>query len=1130
MLNKKTIIILLILFPLLIFVGFSAWIIVSEVTFVPERKVSELVEYFGTFQETIYNKYEQVPKQISGTPIEEEKIAYKYKLESSKQFITGKPIDVGTYDVIISVDGMGECQVKFKINQKIIHLGNEQCISIEYGKNNGQDRYWAGMQSLIANRIQFFDATGENYNLDLSEYSVIGMQNEDFYYTNANDKEGKAYKEKYNSLETTTNIIGSTYLATIKVDDNYLLDQGNTIFIKYKTVQINSNIYTIEEALEKNGDIVLLGDNTANNTVFTAFTSLDYYKDFKYKYALSSSSKLWITYDGTKTLTTTGTSGSIIYSVLYIPKKVTLDAYGEINVCGVIQTNHHSTYNRGVLFNNGIINVYNTLNSYGFINGIGRINANDNSTITDIMRFYNFTSGGPTLSMSNGKIFPLTCYSIHNISCELKIDSNAIYQVSYNIDVTIALSGYLTLVGKGGLFDLSDGYVIKSVEDTTGSFYTDRDKISKYSVTNQDITQRDIINIYGSFSDNIIDISTAGKGIKTGKDYAMPIGFMNISLKRDDMGNVGHGVLSQNSYKFLPGSRMQIDEGATLTISSGINVIFYDETYDDTFDYSSASAIQYVTKHDKWYASGRDDIGAQLIVNGKLISNGGLGGLIQTTSSTGQIHLSSNMATLKKMTKLTYSTTDKFIIGLGGTTTTTVDDTVYAQIYLFKNNLVNDESENAQKGIYYAIIDENDKKGWVTSENAKIFVFEFYDEDTLVTRKEILSPTNEYTITGLEYFYDKLFYDFLEWRDENGNTIKNKIITDTSQVIKCYAYFELTEYHFSYFGEYNDNDITNELVFSDKIEKFTINDFINNILNIDTKASYDDKYFNGWYLGIDKINGILVDHITIDQLILLIETFGNRIPLYCEFTDIQYFLIQFDDGNAEHTNFDSISVENGKTFDVDFYSNELMEYDTLKEYQYYFVGWYTSPNFTEGTEFTSDSIVDKNIILYAKWGQKNKITYQYPENQIIEYWYKMGTNVNITYDCSIIGHTFHGWETSNGEMYLKDDITTSTFSTDITLSANLTINQYAIYINGSGYSKVTIKANGKEINSGDKVDYNSTITIEIPNVQLLLWTKTTTCSITELKKTITNSKTIGGSGSATDSFIMPAFDVHIEIS
>ena len=1132
MIKRKTTIILLILFPLLIFVGFSAWIIMSEVTFKPERKVSELVEYFGTYQETIYNKQEQVPKQISGTPIEENRITYKYKLENAKQFIIGKPINAGIYDVVISVTDMGECQVKFKINQKIINLGTEQCISIEYGKNNGQDRYWAGMQSLISNQIQFFDENGADYNLELSEYSIIGMQNGDFYYTNESDKNGKAYKEKYNLLQTTSNIIGSTYSATIKVDDNYLLDKENTISIKYKTVQVDSNIYTIEEALDKSGDIILLGDSTANNTVFTAFTSLDYYKDSKYKYTLSSSSKLWITNDGTTTLTTTGTSGNTIYSVLYIPQKVTLEAYGEINVCGVMAVNSHCTYNRGVLFNNGIINIYNTLNSYGFINGDGRINANANTTITDIMRFYNFTSGGPTLSMSNGKIFPLTCYSIHNISCELKIDNQAVYRVAYNIELTGVgnINGFLTLVGKGGLFDLSDGYVIKNVEDTTGTFYDNKDKISNYNMTNQDITQRDVIDIYGTFSDNIVDITKAGKGIKTGKDYAMPIGFMNISLKRDNMGNIGNGTLSENSYKFLPGSRMQIDEGATLTISDGINIIFYDSTYDDTFDYSNAQGIQYVTKHSKWYASGRDDIGAQLIVNGKLISNGRLGGFIQTTSSTGQIHLSSNVATLKKMTKLTYTTADRFTIVLGGTTITSIDDTVYAQIYLYENSQVNDELQNAQAGIYYSIVDENGKNGWVAGTNTKIFLFEFYDDDKLIATKEILSLSDEYIITGLEYFCEKQFYDFIEWKDENGNSIKNKTISDTSNVIKCYAYFELTEYEFYYYGEYNHADITNELEFLDKIEKFTIANFIDDKLNITTKALYNNKYFNGWYITDGKEDKILIRHLTLNQLVLLIENYGNRIPIYCEFMDNQFFIVQFVDDNLEHTNFETIQVENGKTIDIDFYSNELIEYDLKLNYPRYFIGWYTEPN-GKGTEFTSNSTVTSELTLYAYWGAKNNITYSYLQNQVEEvkvYWYKMGTNVDITYSPSIEGYTLDGWKTSSGDIYSKDAIDTNTFSEDVTLSANLSINQYTIYISGSGYSKVIIRANGKEVSNGDKVDYKSTITIEIPNVKLV-GTKTTTCTIKELNKTIENSKVVGGTGSATYDFEMKAFDIHIEI-
>lgn len=1127
MLKKKIVLILLLVFPLLVLVGFSTWIVIYEVKFQPERKVSELVEYFGTSQETTYNKSEQVPKQIDGPIIDTSRISYKYKLANEKEFASyGGPTNAGTYDVLITVEGMGECQVRFVIHKQFIKLGDDQCISIEYGKNAENERQWAGMQQIISSQIQFYNEKSEEYKLESSDYTVVGIQNGDFYYSSDN-----AFKNKYNTLETTDKIIGSTYLSEIKIlNNNYLLIGRDTVIVKYKTVQVNDTLYTIEDALNNDGDIVLLGDSTANNTVFTAFTSLDYYKEFNYKYTLTQDSKLWITYDGLKTKTArydSSTHKNTIYSVLYIPQKVTLDAKGEVNVCGVMAANNHRIYTRGVLFNNGTINIYNTLNAYGFVNGTGRINANPNSNIIDVMCFYNFTSGGPTLSMSNGKIFPLTCYSLHNISCELKIDYKATYQVAYDISITVDIAGNLTLVGVGGLFELSDGYVIKNVEDTTGTFYKNKGKISSYNITNQDITQRDIIDIYGKFKDNIVDISKSGQGITTGKDYAMPIGFMDISLKKDNEGNIGNGVLSANSYKFLPGSKMQINYGASLTISDGINVIFYDESYDDTFVYSNASAIQYITKHKVWYESGRTDIGAQLIVNGTLISNGNIGGLIQTTDSTGKIIIYKNVATLKIMTKLTYDgTADKFTILTGGTTAEVDDSTVKARAYLYKNDIVGDNEENIAIGTYFSIIDTNGKIGWVTEENTKNFQFEFYDGNTKLAEKNILSLDNEYTITGMEYSYDKQFYRFIEWQDENGNSLKNQIISDTTITIKCYAYFQPKEYNFEYFGEYNGNNITEYLEFSNQMENFTIENFIDGVLNITTEVLYNDKYFNGWYIliGENKIGPI--DNIQIGQFKTLVDNYGDIIPLFCRFNDTQYFSITFEDNNVEHEDFKTISVENGKNVNLDSYNNGLRIYDTKTNYDRYFVGWYTTPNFIDGTEFTDNIAVTTSLTLYAKWETKTKITYQDGEELIKEYWYKNGTNIDITCEYSKEGYTFDSWnkkQDGTGTSYLNEDIGTSTFTDDIILYAQFKVNKYEITIKkGENVKEVKIKVDGTEVSTPIKADYNSIITVEFTfnaNYEL------DKCVVTEIGTG--KSYTLDGSGKT---FTMPAADVEIDVS
>ena len=136
--KKKSILSLLfVIFPILVVVGMSTWIIIYEVTFSPTYVASSISEFFGVSQETIYNGEEQVPVQKMGDPIPVENILYKYKLESEEedQYISGKPIDAGIYDVIIEVQDVGECKVKFTIKPKEIKLLEQQIVQMDYDSN-----------------------------------------------------------------------------------------------------------------------------------------------------------------------------------------------------------------------------------------------------------------------------------------------------------------------------------------------------------------------------------------------------------------------------------------------------------------------------------------------------------------------------------------------------------------------------------------------------------------------------------------------------------------------------------------------------------------------------------------------------------------------------------------------------------------------------------------------------------------------------------------------------------------------------------------------------------------------------------------------------------------------------------
>ena len=255
--KKKSILSLLfVIFPILVVVGMSTWIIIYEVTFSPTYVASSISEFFGVSQETIYNGEEQVPVQKMGDPIPVENILYKYKLESEEedQYISGKPIDAGIYDVIIEVQDVGECKVKFTIKPKEIKLLEQQIVQMDYDSNL---RTFNQIIYSFVESLKFIDNNNNEVATKLLNCKIVGMHNGVYYYGEVPNS---------SNLETTDTLVGSTYLAYLSVGNpNYEVTNTLTCIIKYKTAMVDGVYYTIEDALLQTGTITFAGDATDSN-------------------------------------------------------------------------------------------------------------------------------------------------------------------------------------------------------------------------------------------------------------------------------------------------------------------------------------------------------------------------------------------------------------------------------------------------------------------------------------------------------------------------------------------------------------------------------------------------------------------------------------------------------------------------------------------------------------------------------------------------------------------------------------------------------------------------------------------------------------------------------------------------
>jgi hypothetical protein len=149
-------------------------------------------------------------------------------------------------------------------------------------------------------------------------------------------------------------------------------------------------------------------------------------------------------------------------------------------------------------------------------------------------------------------VFPFTQYYIQNIEASLTIQSGAIDYAYGNVTIwNIAMNLSVPFVGtSGSLFNLS-----------SGSSFT-----KKYDIA----TGRNIIDVYGDASLDSMTISLASNANIVSSQYYMPL-MENITI------NLHSGTTTVNQHLcLLPGFRMNIDEGATVSLASKKRIMIYD--------------------------------------------------------------------------------------------------------------------------------------------------------------------------------------------------------------------------------------------------------------------------------------------------------------------------------------------------------------------------------------------------------------------------------------------------------------------------------------------------------------------------------------------------------------------------
>lgn len=971
--KSRLLTILLICIPLLIAIGFSSWIIIYEVIFSPSYHSNPLSDIYGYSQTVTYNRAAQVPQPLNNKIIDGD-ISYEYKLEgeSEDKLVDGKPIDAGTYDVVITVtngNDAGTCQVKFIIEPIKVRIANTE-ISVKYGDCNP---YWTSMGKYIESQVFFKDSNENDFTFEKGEYSIKGMHNGVYYY----GEEGYYV----DGLKTSYNIAGSTYTCDISlldsVKNNFEFIGGNSLIVKYKTVYVETTLYTIEDAItQKSDNIVLLGANLVimddvDNIVETCFSKIlptsSYSisgRTLKVPYNNSSNDFQRI-YNNTETN---------VYSALYIPDGITLSFSNSAKlIVGSIIDHKGIVEKRGVLKNDGTINFASgcKLLSYGYTKGDGKIYLSNGAEAVDVFYLDDWAGAGDTLDLVNNKAFPVKKWSVHNITCETIVYAGAIYNsVSYiylgSLDQHINVEN-IYIVGNSS----TSNYLFRPVSDGASNNYIIKKAIvpnDTYYKSNQNIEYINDIKIKGNYCDGNVKITVSAKVIgfvpidysfSTAADVAVTIDYYNITVLEG-----GYLTLSNSSYIFLSNKCLvEVQKNATLSITKS----------------ESQSVAAYVAFLN----------GGKIKMNGTLTGLGSIGGIIECTEKNALSEISS------------YSK-DGIILKTGSATfDNTISSSLIGNIGSNKSYTTNQEfdsnklyiSEEASDGNYYFAGSSNFYTYYIN--------YDTNGGDTL-PQTVIRSFDSSYDITlDMLSTPEKRHYKVDGWVYKPGDSelpFNEVTLTNSNNTLNVKTIWGLKSYKFSYLIDYEDESgnltsIINEVSLGNMNAEFNINSFVDESLPITTTAGYQGKTFNGWYLGLNENIGYYIGNsLSLAVFEAYLDVY-EELFLYAKFTDYKQYTIYFDSNNQDFSS---------TVTSVKLYPNEnvtlpnTMTYNNNHEKQQYCTDWYyTEDKATNTTVIPNirlsvliDSMVSLNnekinnnlsnneIYLYANWVNKD-YTVQY---------------------------------------------------------------------------------------------------------------------------------------------------------
>ena len=941
-------------------------------------------------------------------------------------------LDAGTYNVSVTVSGDNIDNYNVKSNEDNFEVTPLEVKFSGIININYTDTDKTLNATLLKKGLVKSSDSSSIENLSMPSFSSAVARTYDSStddnnaYTETKDAQGNItsisgehgyYKVTLNSAFT----VGSTYKVTAKLNsDNYAFAVGgNTIIVKYKTAKIGNAYYTIEDALSESasGNITLAGNSSGSASyIITSFTKLtygeltagytqkdidNYFKNYKdcsstnesiNHYTLSGKTLIVPYADGVTASSTESTSAGTdkVYSALIIPNDITLNISSTMNITA--EVGHIGTSNvcqvsaRGVVMNNGTINVKNGANilAYGYLKGSGTVNLESGATATDLFRIFDFKGGSISRGINeNAKAyFPINSYSLHNISCKTRVYCGAIYKTHWVLtagnkwfDGTVDIIG--TSTATNALFKLSSGYIEKSAKPAASWTSSDEEYTALDTIvgSNQICGQIDVIDIYGNVADGQVSIKIKlaifTVNMKTSTDTPLPIPYMDITVRSNGTLN-----LSNSSYKFMPGAKLTVEEGATLETASGVQLVMY-----STIQCNSAENFE---GNPKPFYPGLciDQTDALLIVNGTATINGRVSGKITANASNATVKITQNNTQITVLNTVTPKTLNADV-----TTRNFSADAI--------GNTVNGENQKLDNNTTYKSQEVGSNIVWVKADNIKTITFDSCG-GTLISSKTIILTNGEFTIPatnedGSAYLETPSldYYTFVGWftaKDGGGQISVGSIVSDHTTL---YAHWTPNTYQIVYEWTHSENS---EYDFSSAdivcpLDEYKAGETLTLAAPTTTAT---DLSFVAWY---DK-DGNQISNITLSNIANLLGDDG-KLHILGNWTNkrVVTYTVSIIVGNKDLYNSDfTVDCENeitategdykdftpividskGKPLDSS-YGTAVTNYNYAK----YFVGWYTDESFT--SPYTNK--INDDTTLYAKWEDKSKLNINFVDSR-----------------------------------------------------------------------------------------------------------------------------------------------------